>query len=207
MKKSSTFLKLKEEERAYRRDLILSAAMTLFAKYSFYEIGMRDIAEEAGISPASIYRYFSSRDDILAEILDYEAAKGRQEQIKRISVGNSRLEEIARGIVDFFLERESTLQMVVHFLLDEDIDQKARQKFLTIQQYYLDEFNKFILKLGCIEENVTLFSKAFLATILGIIVNFKNHSEDNQEASYKYIHKLAKLAATVFQNGMPQKKI
>ncbi|MGM0540502.1 MAG: TetR/AcrR family transcriptional regulator, partial [Thermodesulfobacteriota bacterium] len=106
MGKRSTFLELKETERAYRRDLILDAAMSLFAERPFHEIGMRDIANEAGISPASIYRYFSSRDDILAEILGHEVSEGSQRQQKRLESGRASLEDIAAGIVDFFMEKE-----------------------------------------------------------------------------------------------------
>ncbi len=39
--------------------------MLLFSPMPFDKVGMRDIAPEAGLSPASIYRYFSNRDDFV----------------------------------------------------------------------------------------------------------------------------------------------
>ncbi len=202
MKKTSTFLKLKEEERAHRKELILEAAMKLFSKHSFYEIGMRDIAEEAGISPASIYRYFSSRDEIVVEILAHEAEEGRQKQLERISSGNLSLKEIAEGIIDFLLQRPSTLQMLGHFLLSEEIDEGAKERFAFIQDYYMKEFNKQLLDFGCLEEDLNYFAKSFFATILGIIVDFRNFSPQDREGTYAHISRLTDLAADIFEKGM-----
>ncbi|HMK33906.1 MAG TPA: helix-turn-helix domain-containing protein, partial [Desulfomonilaceae bacterium] len=66
---TSTLTKLRKKERETRRDLIIDAAIRLFATTPFDRVGMRDIASEAGLSPASIYRYFSNRDDLFVEAL------------------------------------------------------------------------------------------------------------------------------------------
>jgi AcrR family transcriptional regulator len=203
MNKRSTFLELKESERAYRRDLILDAAMSLFAERPFHEIGMRDIANEAGISPASIYRYFSSRDDILAEILGHEVSEGSQRQRERLETGRTSLEDIAAGIVDFFMEKEATLQMLNHFLLKEEVDEEAKEKFTAIQIHYLEQFDSVLEAMGCDPDNVRLFSRAFFASLLGIIMSFRNTPDSNSEANKKHVHRLAKLTATIFTKGMP----
>ena len=65
----STFKQLREDEREVRKRLIIKAAKELFEEKSFHEIGMRDIAVKAGVSAASIYRYFPSRDDLFVEAL------------------------------------------------------------------------------------------------------------------------------------------
>lgn len=203
MSKKSTFLQLKENERAYRKDLILDAAMTLFSEHPFHAIGMRDIADEAGISPASIYRYFSSRDDILAEILGQEVMEGRQRQLKRLEDDTASIEDIAAGIVDFFLERESTLQMLSHFLLNDDLDEEAKDKFLEVQEYYLEEFDQVLTRMGCSSENVRVFSKAFFSSLLGVIMSFRKYPEQDRESTRRHVHRLARLTATVFRKGMP----
>ena len=69
MSDRSTFMKLRQDEREVRKSLIITAAMKLFEERSFHDIGMRDIASEAGVSAASIYRYFPSRDDLFIEAL------------------------------------------------------------------------------------------------------------------------------------------
>ena len=54
MQELATFIKLREDEREIRKNLILEAAMKLYSEKSFYDVGMRDIALEAGISAAAI---------------------------------------------------------------------------------------------------------------------------------------------------------
>ncbi len=203
--KKSTFMQLKESERVYRRNIILDAAIDLFSQHPFHEIGMRDIADEAGISPASIYRYFNSRDDILAEILDQEMENGRQKQWRRVQAQEgASFEDIAAGIVEFFWHRESTLQIVGHFLWNRDVDEQAKEKFLSIQQNYLDEFDKVLMKMGCPQENLRLFSKSFFASLFGIIASYRNFPEGMDEnKAYEHLHELALMTATVFKNGMP----
>ena len=203
MDRKSTFLQLKEQERAHRRDLILDAAMRLFANRPFHETGMRDIAEEAGISPASIYRYFSSRDDILAEILGQEVREGRKRQQQRLEKGSASLEDIAAGIVEFFLEKESAFQMLGHFMLSDEVDEEAREKFNAIREYYLDEFDAVLKQAGHAQENVRLFSSTYFASLLGIIMSFRKSPEEPEQTRRKNIHRLARLTATVFKNGMP----
>ena len=66
-----------------RKNLIIDASIRLFSKMLFDKVGMRDIAAEADISPASIYRYFSNRDDLFAEALWREGQTIGQE-IKRL---------------------------------------------------------------------------------------------------------------------------
>jgi AcrR family transcriptional regulator len=50
-----------------RRD-VLSVSSQLFAQRGYYAVGMADIAAAADISRATLYRYFSTKDMILAEL-------------------------------------------------------------------------------------------------------------------------------------------
>ena len=203
MAKRSTFIELKENERAHRKEIILNAALRLYDKYSFHDIGMRDIGKEAGISPASIYRYFSSRDDILAEILNQMMMLGRDRQWQRCKSESVSLEEIAGGIVDFFWERESILQIVGHFLWNYDVDEEAKKKFQTTQKTYLDEFDRMLAGMGCKERDLRLFSKSFIASILGIIVTYRNDPRGTTSSEvYASLHRLARATASIFRNGM-----
>ncbi|OAO77506.1 helix-turn-helix domain-containing protein [Geobacillus sp. FSL K6-0789] len=71
MDKKLTFHDLKEQEREARKQLIIDAAIRLFSQKSISNVGMRDIAKEAGISPALIYRYFKDRDDLFVTAFLY----------------------------------------------------------------------------------------------------------------------------------------
>lgn len=52
------------------RDAILQAAAVRFAADSYDEVGLRDIAKDVGVDPALISRYFGSKEDLFAEVLD-----------------------------------------------------------------------------------------------------------------------------------------
>jgi len=49
-----------------RRLAILRAAGTAFRRHGFAQTGMREIAREAGLSPANLYYYFHGKDELLA---------------------------------------------------------------------------------------------------------------------------------------------
>jgi AcrR family transcriptional regulator len=51
-----------------RRTQIVSAAVRCFAREGFHRATMQDIVREAALSPGAIYRYFASKEDIIAAI-------------------------------------------------------------------------------------------------------------------------------------------
>jgi AcrR family transcriptional regulator len=64
------------------RERILEAAGRLFAERGYYEVGMGDIAEAAGMGRASVYYHFKDKERIARALFDsifariYEAAEG-----------------------------------------------------------------------------------------------------------------------------------
>jgi len=65
---------------------ILDAAERLFASNDSLNVGIRDIAAEAGVPHSRIYRYFASKDDVLRRMM--ERGRERQfayEQSRRVS--------------------------------------------------------------------------------------------------------------------------
>ncbi|OYQ37815.1 hypothetical protein CHU95_00450 [Niveispirillum lacus] len=55
--------------RQARTDHILAAARRCFARHGFHGAGTADICRDAGISPASLYQYFASKDDLILAIV------------------------------------------------------------------------------------------------------------------------------------------
>jgi AcrR family transcriptional regulator len=56
--------------RAQRRDQILAAATRAFARSGFVGTGLDDIAAEAGVSRAILYRHFDTKHDLYRDVLD-----------------------------------------------------------------------------------------------------------------------------------------
>lgn len=55
--------------KTLRREAILESAKELFAKHGFLAVSIDDIGAGAGVSGPAVYRHFSSKEAILAELL------------------------------------------------------------------------------------------------------------------------------------------
>ena len=58
---------LGSRKRQFVRDTIFEAAVDLFAARGFDDTTVEEVAQAAGVSRASFFRYFSSKDDLLAQ--------------------------------------------------------------------------------------------------------------------------------------------
>jgi AcrR family transcriptional regulator len=59
-----------EEMRLSRRQQIMDSAMHLFAKEGYGHCSISQLAEHAGISKGLMYNYFSSKEELLAAIIE-----------------------------------------------------------------------------------------------------------------------------------------
>lgn len=57
-----------------RRERLLEVGLRLFAERGFHGTSVPEIAREAGVAQASIYRHFASKEELVNEV--YRAAKG-----------------------------------------------------------------------------------------------------------------------------------
>lgn len=63
---------LSSRKREFVRETIFDAAIELFATKGFDETTVEEVAQAAGVSRASFFRYFSGKDDLLAQnVLKY----------------------------------------------------------------------------------------------------------------------------------------
>ena len=60
--------KVSEAHRQARRQQILGAAAACFAREGFHRTSMQDIVGECGVSAGLVYRYFASKDEMIAAI-------------------------------------------------------------------------------------------------------------------------------------------
>jgi AcrR family transcriptional regulator len=58
----------KRDKHSRRRGQVLDAAARLFARRGYFTTTMQDIADSLGMRPGSLYHYFRSKEDALAEV-------------------------------------------------------------------------------------------------------------------------------------------
>jgi TetR/AcrR family transcriptional regulator len=102
----------REQRRALHHDLsrtqLLDAAEVVFGDKGMHASTIKEIAELADYSVGSVYSYFTSKDDLLIEVL---ARRGREmaSGVERVVGGPGtplqRLVHLARYEVEFFVER------------------------------------------------------------------------------------------------------
>ena len=81
------------------RDAIFDAAINLFARDGFDETTLEDIAKAAGVSARTLYRYFATRDELLAHhVVGY--GKKLVESVEGCPVKLSPLDTVRHAAVD-----------------------------------------------------------------------------------------------------------
>ena len=114
-----------------RRDLILNAAQELFARDGYGSTGIRAIAAEVGISEATIYHYFRSKDEILDAII----ARTAEGQLQAYQFPDEMsLEEVLKSVGRTFFAAMETRRNrdLIHLLLTESAHDKRRAElYLT----------------------------------------------------------------------------
>jgi AcrR family transcriptional regulator len=69
-------------QQSDRRDEILAAAQRCFVRSGFHGASMQEICNEAGMSPGNLYRYFPSKEALMAGIAERDRAEVAQEFAK-----------------------------------------------------------------------------------------------------------------------------
>jgi AcrR family transcriptional regulator len=196
----TTFSRLKEDEREVRKNLILESAMKLCEKMAFHEIGMRDIAKEAGVSAAAIYRYFPSRDELFVEAFIQDIITLEQQFQKWIEQNESSLIEFAVAIVDYLYENEATFQMMTYFMIKGVVNERLAARFNTVQNYFFEILDQMFIREGA-TGNIRNYSQSFFASLTGVAMTFRNYPGPDKHEIKMNMLRLAQMVARVFKNG------
>lgn len=190
MSQSSVLADLREHEREIRKELILNSAVKLFEEDSFNDFNMRKIADKSGVSAASIYRFFSSKDELLIEILMLE-----MDNIKKVinDVENRThltLEDLVSTTIDYLLEHENFFRMICYFYIDGDTDSKVLKRFFASILSLEPALERVIKKLG-ITGDVTLRTYSFFSSLSGIVMVFNNYPDITSEERRTLMYEIA----------------
>ena len=195
----SKFAILKEKEREARKQIVIDSTLALFSKKPFYEVGMRDVAEEAGVSPATLYRYFPSQDALFIEsfLQDISSVtKEFEDMVKKDEPAT--IEEFAVKFTNHLLDNESRFQMMTYLMLKDDLTNPAIGRFDSLTKVFFDMFSRLMERHGVVREDARLFSHSFIASITGIIMTFRNYSLKSREKVKTHINQLVRITASLY---------
>jgi AcrR family transcriptional regulator len=199
----SRFAELKEKEKQARKQIVIESALALFAKKPFYEVGMREVADEAGISPATIYRYFPSQEELFNEafIQDISSASKAFEKMLENDepVG---IEDFAITFVKHLIENESTFQMMTYLMLKDNLAHPVMGKFDSVTKIFFDLFTTLLERHGLATEAARIYSHSFVASITGILMTFRNHPLKDRDSARDHIFKIVKITSSLYSNQL-----
>src|SRR6187549_1762730 len=96
--------------QADRRFEILQAAQTCFARSGFHQTSMQVICAEAGMSPGNLYRYFRSKEEIIAGIAERDRADAAEQFA---AVGNGNFFDGLAALAQHHLVKRSTEEVAL----------------------------------------------------------------------------------------------
>ncbi|MEN6420405.1 MAG: TetR/AcrR family transcriptional regulator [Smithella sp.] len=198
MKKKITFAELKNNEKRARQGIIVEAAQRVFAVKPFNKVSIRDIAREAGISHASIYRYFPDQQSLFGEAFLHGA-----EEITAILDGiikNSRknpIEKVAEAYLSYLIDNDQYFRMMTHFMLDGSLSAEMVERLNVSERRLFDKFETLFRKVN-MPEPVRPLSHAFFAALNGVLITFRNYPGRNLKDVHQHMHRIARIIVSKF---------
>jgi AcrR family transcriptional regulator len=116
-----------------RKEQILSAAEKVFAKKGFQDATISEVAKQAGLSDATIYEYFSSKEELLFSIpvlITRSAAAQLKTHLDYIRGAANKLRGIVYGYLSFYQENPDYASVLMLIL-------KQNRKFIESDAYQL----------------------------------------------------------------------
>jgi AcrR family transcriptional regulator len=116
-----------------RRDVLLDSGERLFAARPFDEVLMEEVADDAGVSRALLYRHFASKRDLFAAI--YQRAADRLVVASDPQPGNTLVEQVAIGLdahIDYFVAHRHTVLAANRALAGDPVIQAIISEELAV---------------------------------------------------------------------------
>ncbi|KUG23289.1 transcriptional regulator, tetr family [hydrocarbon metagenome] len=115
----------------YRQEL-LKKSLRLFTRKGYHNINMKEIAAENDVSTGSLYHYFPSKENMLAQMIAWLGDENVDEYIRRTSSIES-VRERFDMIIDYWKENRELYQNIMLLAIDvfRNVDMKQWKEVYT----------------------------------------------------------------------------
>ncbi len=117
------------DHRAEQRQRILAAAADCFVRDGFHGTSMQKICAEASMSPGALYRYFPSKESIIAAIIEGERLE-RARIFDSIAKAPSMIEGLITAVAEMMGETQSTCSKLGPEIMAESARNPKLQEML-----------------------------------------------------------------------------
>ncbi|RKX58937.1 MAG: TetR/AcrR family transcriptional regulator [Thermodesulfobacteriota bacterium] len=132
------------------REKILKIALTLFSKKGYLGATTREIAQKAGITEVTLFRYFPNKETLFKEVINtYSFLPKLKIILDESEIKNKSVEEILKNIAYNFLEtleEKKDLINIMHLEIQR-YPQKVKKIFEAIIESTLDLISSYFEKM------------------------------------------------------------
>lgn len=162
------------------RSNILTSALSTFAKQGFFECSMASIAEDAGVSAATLESYFASKDVLIQELLvqvEAEMIKALMPAYQQKGTYRERYTAFFTALSHYLIEHPEARRYLDGFYASPMGDDKARQEAADPELLRNDPFFNVInegFQQGLFKDTLTL--EEACDVILSALVTLSQHA-------------------------------
>ena len=175
-------VKINKNNKNNKYDLILEAAVKVFARQGFHQSTVAQIAKEAGVADGTIYLYFKNKDDILVQFFSYRTKQvfdRFRAEVKKADTGLDKLRHlIRRHLTEFQRDRDMA---VVYQVETHQNNRAAESQIREMSQLYQDLIAQIVERgqqEGTIRKDLYVgLVKRFILGAVDEVINSWLHSE------------------------------
>lgn len=139
--------KLKPDTQRARREHILDAALTCFARGGFHATTMQMICREAHVSPGALYVYFDSKEALIAGLCERDRAEFA-ERFAALETATDFLGALREIGEHYFVEETAEKQrFVVEMGIEATRNPRIAEIFMSVDKYCNDSFEALFRRL------------------------------------------------------------
>ncbi|WP_345499981.1 TetR/AcrR family transcriptional regulator [Nocardia callitridis] len=169
--------RVSEEHKERRRQQILDAAQLCFATKGFHDTSMQDVFAESGLSAGAVYRYFKSKNDLVAALAAQTTVRLRERMTEAIRADTLPTPAELVTIVATYITEHSGPGGLVRLapqawslaLVDKDAGGYVKDAVLGMRQLW-DEYTERMLAHGWLPADAD--THAVATAIMGLLPGF-----------------------------------
>ncbi|MBH0777256.1 TetR/AcrR family transcriptional regulator [Nocardia bovistercoris] len=169
--------RVSEEHLERRRRQILDAARLCFARKGFHDTSMQDVFAESGLSAGAVYRYFKSKDDIVAALATQTMVGLRATMLEAIRADTLPTPaELIGPIAEYIVERsgpEGPVRLAPQAwslaLVRPEATGYVRDAILALREVW-HEYSERMRAVGWLPENAD--TEAVASALIGLLPGF-----------------------------------
>lgn len=195
--------RLKPDTQRARREHILDAAERCFARAGFHRCTMHDICKEAAVSPGALYVYFSSKEALIAGIVERDRADFAA-RFAQMPIEGDVVEALQTLANHYFIEQPPHKQlMCVEIGVEATRNPQVGEIYRSVDHFISSSFEALFERLkaeGRIKPDLDVASLTRVFEVLGDGLFWRRATDPNFDAASTIPAVMSTIAALLNPN-------